>query len=64
LKIIITKENNTLKAQATGQSAFPLEPSDIDKFKFDLAGIVMEFNPKENTMTLKQGGGQFLFTKE
>jgi CubicO group peptidase (beta-lactamase class C family) len=64
LKIMVTKENNTLKAQATGQSAFPLEPSDIDKFKFDLAGIVMEFNPKENTMILKQGGGQFLFTKE
>jgi CubicO group peptidase (beta-lactamase class C family) len=64
LKIMVTKENNTLKAQATGQSAFPLEPSDIDKFKFDLAGIVMEFNPKESTMILKQGGGQFLFTKE
>jgi len=64
MKITVTNENNTLKAQATGQSAFPLEPTDKHKFKFDLAGIVMEFNPDDNTMILKQGGGQFVFTKE
>lgn len=64
LKITITKDNETLIAQATGQSAFPLEATGKDKFKFDQAGVVVEFNPTDRTMILKQGGGQFTFTKE
>lgn len=28
------------------------------------AGIVLEFNPADKVMILKQGGGQFTFTKE
>jgi len=68
LKITITKDNKTLIAQATGQSAFPLEATEKDKFKFDQAGVVMEFNPTfnptENTLILKQSGGQFKFLKE
>ncbi len=64
MKIAVTKENKTLIAQATGQSSFPLEATEKDKFKFDQAGIVMEFNPTENTMILKQGGGQFIYIKE
>ncbi len=64
LKITITKSSANLVAQATGQSAFPLESTAKDKFKFEQAGIVMEFNPTEKTMILKQGGGQFLFKKE
>ncbi|MBK7172695.1 MAG: beta-lactamase family protein [Bacteroidales bacterium] len=64
LKISITKENTVLIAQATGQSSFPLEIFEKDKFKFDPAGIIMEFDPEINEMTLKQGGGVFLFTKE
>ncbi|WP_400260768.1 serine hydrolase domain-containing protein [Sphingobacterium sp. SG20118] len=64
LKITITKDNKTLIAQATGQSAFPLEPTEKDKFKFDQAGIVLEFEPVGKTMTLKQGGGEFQFTIE
>ncbi|HNW76072.1 MAG TPA: serine hydrolase domain-containing protein [Bacteroidales bacterium] len=64
LKISITKDDNKLIAQATGQPSFPLSASGKDKFVFDQAGIVMEFNPSEKTMLLKQGGGQFLFTKE
>lgn len=64
LKIAITKENRTLIAQATGQPSFPLEATAKDKFKFDQAGILLEFNPTEKTMLLKQGGGQFVFTKE
>ncbi len=63
LKITIRIQNNALFAQATGQSAFPLEAVDKHKFKFDRAGIQMEFNPVENKMVLKQGGGQFVFTK-
>jgi len=64
LKITITKGSTNLVAQATGQSAFPLEATEKDKFKFDQAGVVMEFNPAENSMVLKQGGGEFLFKKE
>lgn len=64
LKISITKSENVLFAQATGQAAFPLEATDKDKFQFLKAGIVLEFNTKSNTMTLKQGGGNFVLTKE
>ena len=64
LKITITKDNTVLIAQATGQSSFRLDATETDKFKFDPAGIIMEFNPAKNEMTLKQGGGNFLFTKE
>ncbi len=63
-EITITKDGNTLIAQATGQSAFPLEATEKDKFKFDRAGVVLEFSPADNTMILKQGGGQFTFTRE
>lgn len=64
LKITISKESNTLIAQATGQSSFSLEATEKNKFMFDPAGIVLEFKMTENKMILKQGGGQFTFTKE
>jgi D-alanyl-D-alanine carboxypeptidase len=64
LKITITKDKKSLIAQATGQSSFPLEATEKDKFKFDQAGIVMEFNTSKNEMTLKQGGGTYLFSRE
>ena len=64
LKITITKNDKTLIAQATGQSSFALEATEPNKFKFDLAGVVLQFNPSEKTMILKQGGGTFNFTKE
>ena len=64
LKITITKEKNSLIAQATGQSSFPLEATEKDKFKFDMAGVKLEFLPDKKEMTLKQNGGVFLFTKD
>lgn len=64
LKITITKDGMQLMAQATGQSAFPLQPQDKGLFNYDPAGIVMEFHPEKQEMTLKQRGGVFLFTKE
>lgn len=64
LKITISKDNKNLFAQATGQSAFPLEATEKDKFQFEQAGIIIEFNPDEKTFILKQGGGQYLFFKE
>lgn len=64
LKITITKEENVLIAQATGQASFPLESTAENIFKFDLAGVVLEFNPEENSMILKQGGMELEFVKE
>jgi D-alanyl-D-alanine carboxypeptidase len=64
LKVTITKEGNNLIAQATGQSSFPLEATEKDKFKFDKAKVVLEFNPTDSTLILKQGGGQFMFARE
>ncbi len=64
LKITITKNNSTLIAEATGQSSFPLEASEKDKFRFDQAGIIIEFDTIQKEFILKQGGNNFLFTKE
>ncbi len=64
LKITITKEGNTLVAQGTGQPAFPLEATGQHKFKFDQAGVKVEFNPTDNKMILFQGGKQFEFRRE
>ena len=64
IKIAITKNENKLFAQATGQSAFPLEASNSTSFKFEQAGIILEFNSNKNEMKLKQGGKEYLFTKE
>ena len=64
IKISISKSNKILIAQATGQSSFALEATEKDKFKFDQAGIVLEFNTANKTMILKQGGGIFNFSKE
>lgn len=63
MSITIGREDNTLTAQATGQAAFLLQPTEKDKFSFDRAGVILEFNPAEKRMVLKQGGGEFSFTK-
>jgi D-alanyl-D-alanine carboxypeptidase len=65
IKITVTTDGKSLIAQATGQSSFPLDATSTpDKFIFEPAGIVMEFKPADSQFTLKQGGGEFVFTKE
>jgi CubicO group peptidase (beta-lactamase class C family) len=64
LKIMITKENITLIAQATGQSSFPLTATEKDKFEFEAAKIMLAFKPSENQMTLNQGGRTFVLTRK
>lgn len=64
LKIAITRKENTLFAQATGQPSFPLEATSANSFQFEQAGVVLEFNTDKKQMTLKQGGKEFQFTKE
>jgi D-alanyl-D-alanine carboxypeptidase len=63
LKITIKKEGNVLTAQATNQSAFPLDAVSETEFKFDAAGVVISFSG-DSEMVLKQGGGKFSFKKE
>ena len=63
IKITITKRDTVLSAQATGQSAFPLEATEKDVFTFDAASIQLRFNPIKNELIMKQGQ-EFLFTKE
>ena len=60
----MTKDGTTLKSQATGQNAFMLEPVSQGIFRFEQAGIRVEFDATKPTFTLKQGGGSFVFTKE
>ncbi len=61
-------EGDVLKAQATGQQAFPLTANSETKFRFDPAGVVMEFDSLENGayqhFMLYQGGGSFSFTRK
>ncbi len=64
IKITITNDGNNLLAQATGQPSFPLEATEKDKFKFEKAGVVIEFNPAEGSFVLKQNGGEFAFNRE
>ncbi|NJN28005.1 MAG: beta-lactamase family protein [Cyclobacteriaceae bacterium] len=64
LKITISKNGNTLIAQATGQSSFPLDAYDVDKFQREQIGLKLQFFPAEQKMTLMQSGMVFEFVKE
>lgn len=55
----IFREGARLFGQGTGQPAFPLTPVDDNTFKFDQAGLSVEFIPEENKLMLTQGGGTF-----
>ena len=64
IKIVITKNNLNLIAQATSQNALTLQATEKDKFSYTDQGIILDFNPTERTMILKQSGQAFSFTKE
>ena len=53
LKVAIPKNNTVLFAQATGQSAFPLEAKGEDKFVF--GSITLQFDQAKNSFSLNQG---------
>lgn len=63
LKITIGKNSSQLTAQATGQSAFNLEQTVKNVFKYDAAHIQIDFDPAKHQFTLKQGKS-YLFTKD
>ncbi len=64
VKFNIFIQNKTLMAQATGQSAFPLEATSENSFKFDMAGIVVNFDTAKKQFTIIQSGTETTFTKE
>jgi len=64
LKIIISKENNGLIVNITGQPEFPLIPYDLHKFEFKQANIKIEFIPTKNKMIFRQGSNEAELTKE
>lgn len=63
-KITISQQNLIVTAQATGQSAFPLEAIDKTIFTFDRAGIKITFLPEKNALILSQSGREIELTKE
>jgi D-alanyl-D-alanine carboxypeptidase len=67
MEIKVFVEEGTLKAQATGQPAFPLTATSKTTMRFDPAGLVMEFDSLKvgsyQQFTLKQGGGSFIFQR-
>lgn len=63
MSILITKKENQLFAQATGQGEFPLDATEKDVFEFAQAGVKLKFNVADKQMTLEQGGGKFIFLK-
>ena len=64
IKIEITKNKVNLIAQATGQNAFTLQATEKDKFAYVDEGIILEFNPIDKVMVLKQLGQTYKFEKE
>ncbi|NRF41781.1 serine hydrolase [Pedobacter foliorum] len=63
-KIAITKKDGILYGQATGQSAFPLEPVKANVFALESAGITGTFDVEKKQMTFQQGGATFVLTKD
>ncbi len=63
LKITITKQGNKLFGQGSGQAPFALESFEKNKFKGANGMIILEFNPQEGVMVLKQGGATFTFSR-
>lgn len=63
LQITITKDSLVLNAQATGQPAFTLTYEGDHVFTFYPARLTMVFDPDQDQMTLKQGGGEFVLKR-
>lgn len=54
--IHVVKQKRQLVLQVAGNAPMPLEAFAKGKFKFDKAGIVVEFNPSKHEMLVKQSG--------
>lgn len=56
LKMMITQKGDQLIARASGQSTFPLQAVDENKFKYDRYHITITFLPEEDAMVMEQTG--------
>jgi D-alanyl-D-alanine carboxypeptidase len=70
LKIKLIAQEDQLYGQATGQKSFPLTPFGKREFRFEPAGVVIEFiqdndgNIDYGSFILKQHGKEYTYTKE
>lgn len=64
LKLTIFLEGSKLLGQGTGQPAFPLEATGPKMFKYEPAGLTIEFDPENSMLILKQSGMRFEMKKE
>ena len=68
MNIKLWRKGNTLYARADGQQSFPLTPISERTFRFDAAGLRMEFdqleNSKFNSFVLHQGASFNFIRKE
>ena len=62
--ITVAKEGNALTAKATGQPMFKLDAVKPNVFRYDKAGIEMEFFTSKSEFVLKQSGGSSVFKRE
>jgi CubicO group peptidase (beta-lactamase class C family) len=63
-QITITNVDNQLFGQVTGQSSFPLRMTGENKFELRPAGLILEFNPTDNTMIFRHDGYVLNFERE
>jgi len=63
-KFTMKVENDQLTGQFTGQQSFPLEYDGDGKFKFDMAGIEIQYSKDKKSFDVVQGGHTVTFTKE
>ncbi len=68
LEIRFWEDGGRLMAQATGQGAFPMEAASETRFRFDPAGLAIEFHSDDEgeyrSFTLFQAGMEFLFVRK
>ena len=63
LIIEVTREDNTLLIQGTGQPKISLEAVERNIFKSNIVGAEFEFKPEENSFILRQNGAIIKFVK-
>lgn len=68
LEIRLKSEGSFLTAQATKQPAFSLEANSETNFRYDKAGLVIDFTETEQgpftSFVLRQAGGEYVFTRK
>jgi len=62
VKLTITKGNKQLFGQLTGQLPFPLYATAENKFEIE--GVILEFNPTDKTIVAKKDGEIFNLVRE